>query len=122
MDWLRDENREDGPAGYIGFAVSARMSPALRAAIEAVPEAQWESYGKPDTEVIRQCADVLFVPNEHSERKNLQPLRYVAVRITGGQCGRPFRSVCVSCFSTPPADWYTMHAERYFVWPPACSV
>src|SRR5438128_4039237 len=46
MDWLRDENREDGPAGYIGFAVSARMSPALRAAIEAVPEAQWEDYGK----------------------------------------------------------------------------
>jgi hypothetical protein len=37
--------------------------------------------------VIRECADVLFAPNEHSERKGLQPLRYVAVRIRRRQGG-----------------------------------
>jgi hypothetical protein len=44
-------------------------------------------YGKPDTEVTRECADVVFVPNEHSEHKDLQPLRYVAVRIRHKQGG-----------------------------------
>lgn len=38
VNWLRDENREGGPQGKIGFAISARMSEALHAAIGAVPE------------------------------------------------------------------------------------
>ena len=46
-----------------------------------------EAYGKPDAEMIRECADVRFVPNEHSEKKDLQPLRYVAVRIRRRQGG-----------------------------------
>jgi len=87
VDWLRNEKREDGPRGFIGFAISARMSPALRTAVKAVAEGQWEPYGRPDAEVIRECADVLFVPNEHSEKKDLRPLRYVAVRIRRRQGG-----------------------------------
>jgi hypothetical protein len=63
------------------------MSPALRSAVKAVDEGQWAPYGKADTEVVRECADVLFVPNEHSEHKDLQPLRYVAVRIRHRQGG-----------------------------------
>jgi hypothetical protein len=87
VDWLRNEQREEGPQGFIGFAISARMSPALRTAVKAVEEGKWEPYGKADTEVTRECADVLFVPNEHSEQKDLQPLRYVAVRIRRRQGG-----------------------------------
>lgn len=87
IDWLRDEKRLDGPQGFIGFAVSARMSPALRQAVQAVPEGQWEAYGKPEVEAIRECADVVFIPNEHSERKDSQPLRYVAIRIRQRQGG-----------------------------------
>jgi hypothetical protein len=33
LRWLLNEERADGPAGFIGFAVSARMSDALHAAI-----------------------------------------------------------------------------------------
>ena len=87
VDWLRNEKREHGPKGFIGFAISARMSPALLTAVKAVADSQWEPYGKADTEVIRECADVLFVPNEHSEKKDLQPLRYVAVRLRRRQGG-----------------------------------
>jgi hypothetical protein len=87
IDWLRDEKRLDGPQGFIGFGVSARMSPALREAVAAMPEGQWEAYGKPDAEVTRECADVLFVPNEPSEKKDSQPLRYVAIRIRQRQGG-----------------------------------
>ena len=81
VNWLRDEQRAGGPRGRIGFAISARMSEPLHAAIQALPEAAWESYGDPHPAEIRECADVPFVPGEKTEKKDLQPLRYVAIRI-----------------------------------------
>jgi Transposase DDE domain group 1 len=47
MNWLRDERREGGPRGKIGFAISARMSEALHQAIQAVPESEWNASGEP---------------------------------------------------------------------------
>jgi hypothetical protein len=46
INWLRDESRAEGPKGFIGFAISARMSEALHKAIEKVPEEAWVPYGK----------------------------------------------------------------------------
>jgi hypothetical protein len=81
LDWLRNEERAGGPKGRIGFAVSARMSEALHAAIVQIPEPNWLSYGQPHPNEIRECAEVDFVPGERSERKDAEPLRYVAIRI-----------------------------------------
>lgn len=81
VNWLRDEKREGGPQDRIGFAISARMSEALHTAILAQPEQKWDRYGDPHPEEIRECADVPFVPGEKSEKKDTQPLRYVAIRI-----------------------------------------
>jgi hypothetical protein len=81
LQWLRDEKRADGPQGFIGFAISARMSEGLHQAILQIPEAGWETYGEPHTKEIRECAEVDFVPGEKSEHKETQPLRYVAIRI-----------------------------------------
>jgi hypothetical protein len=81
VNWLRDEKRADGPQGFIGFAISARMSEALREAVVQIPEAAWQAYGKPSSSEFRECAEVDFVPGEKSEHKNTQPLRYVALRI-----------------------------------------
>jgi len=81
INWLREEERAEGPRGRIGFAISARMSEALHRAIAQVPEAAWEPYGKPHPVEIRECAEVSFVPGEKSEHKDTQPLRYVAIRI-----------------------------------------
>lgn len=81
VDWLRDEQRADGPQGFIGFAISARMSDALHKAILQVPEGQWEVYGEPHAQEIRECAEIDFVPGEKSEHKDTKPLRYVAIRI-----------------------------------------
>jgi len=81
VNWLRDERRPGGPAGRIGFAISARMSEALHAAIEAVPESEWVPYGELHPTETRECVDVPFVPSEKSEKKDTQPLRYVAIRI-----------------------------------------
>jgi hypothetical protein len=85
VNWLRDEQRSGGPPGRIGFALSARMSEALRAAIQAVPEGEWKPYGKPHPAEIRECAEVPFVPAEKLEKKHTQPLRYVAIRIRKAQ-------------------------------------
>ena len=81
IHWLRDEKRVEGPAGFIGFAISAKMSDALHTAIGKVPESGWAAYGKEHTAEIRECAEVSFVPGEKSERKDTQPLRYIAIRI-----------------------------------------
>jgi len=81
VDWLREEQRADGPQGFIGFAISARMSEALHKAILQVPEGQWEVYGEPHAQEIRECAEIDFVPGEKSEHKDTKPLRYVAIRI-----------------------------------------
>jgi len=62
IDWLRDPARANGPRGLIQFAVSARMSPALRAAVEQVPEAAWLPYGTEHPNEVRDCAEVDFVP------------------------------------------------------------
>ena len=81
LQWLGDEKRADGPQGFIGFAISARMSEALHQAILQIPETGWEAYGEPHAKEIRECAEVDFVPGEKSEHKQTQPLRYVAIRI-----------------------------------------
>jgi len=81
LRWLRDEKRAQGPQGFIGFAVSARMTEALHQAILRVREEDWQAYGKPHANEIRECAEVDFVPGEKTERKDSLPLRYVAIRI-----------------------------------------
>lgn len=53
LTWLRDEKRADGPQGLIGFAVSARMSPALHEEIVATPQAQWQLYSQDSTAIKR---------------------------------------------------------------------
>jgi hypothetical protein len=81
IQWLRDEKRAEGPQGFIGFAISARMSDALHRAILQIPEQDWQPYGELHASEIRECAEVEFVPGEKSEHKDTQPLRYVAIRI-----------------------------------------
>jgi hypothetical protein len=80
LSWLRDEKREGGPAGRIGFAVSARMNAALRAEIVALPEKQWQPYQE-DSAAIKECAEVDYVPEESAKNTYREPLRYVALRI-----------------------------------------
>ncbi len=80
INWLRDAERQGGPRGFIGFAISARMSQALHAAIVALPEEAWQPE-KSEEGAERHSAEVPFVPGEKTEKKNLDPLRYVAVRV-----------------------------------------
>jgi len=57
ISWLRDEQRADGPQGFIGFAISARMSDALHQGHPASPGiglgSLWEAAHPRDTGVRR---------------------------------------------------------------------
>jgi hypothetical protein len=92
LNWLRDANREAGPKGFIGFAASARMSEELSKALKAAPEAAWNTFGKESDGTLRQWAEVDFVPGEKVEKKDIEPLRYVGLRLLkpqGERSGRP---------------------------------
>jgi hypothetical protein len=73
----------EGPKGKIGFAISARMSKALAAAIREIPAESWTPYQGAGEEVdeLRDWAEVPFVPADKSEHRDSKPLRYVAIRV-----------------------------------------
>jgi len=115
VNWLGDEQRAGGPGGRIGFAISARMSEPLQAAIRGVPESAWEPYGASHPGEIRECSDVPFVPGEKTEKKDLQPLRYVAIRIRKQQ-GELFEDgSAVRHFAVLSNRW-ELKAARLIAW------
>jgi hypothetical protein len=63
------------------FAVSADMSVQLRQAIEALPKDAWRMWYTEQGGMIRECAEVPFIPARRNEKKGSQPYRYLAVRI-----------------------------------------
>jgi hypothetical protein len=69
INWLRDEEREGGPRGFIGLAISARMSEALHKAILMVREESWQAYREAHAREIRECAEVSFVPGRNRNIK-----------------------------------------------------
>ncbi len=81
LDRLRDENRETGPKGRIGFAVSAPMLQPLKDAIEALGENAWLPY-REDSEAWWECAAVDYSPQQPGSR---EPLRYLAMRVSKKQ-------------------------------------
>lgn len=81
VEWLLNPEREGGPKGFIGFAISARMSPQLKAAVKNIPEENWESCPSTREDVIRQCAEVDFVQWMPTERRDSPAVRYIALRL-----------------------------------------
>lgn len=85
LDWLRDGERAGGPRGLIGFAVSAVMSQPLREEIVAMEEERWQPYSE-DGEAVKEWANCDYCPGE-KQRRNREPLRYIALRIRKRQGG-----------------------------------
>jgi hypothetical protein len=81
LNWLKDPERAREPGGAIEFAVSAVMSPELKAAVQQVAESGWKTFGKEEDGTLRQWAEVDFVPGDKTEYKDSEPLRYVGLRL-----------------------------------------
>lgn len=87
------------------FAVSADMSPQLRAAVVALPEDAWHAWTEEGGGVVREWAEVAYVPSRTAERKNQRPYRYVAIRVRQTQ-GRLFGDgTPVKHFAVVTNDW-----------------
>jgi hypothetical protein len=86
LQWLADPRRPGGPAGPIGFTISADMTAPLHALCAAVPEATWAVLEERAEETVR-CAEVEFTPGDWS--KAAWPLRYLVLQIRKTQ-GRLF--------------------------------
>src|SRR5512138_1636730 len=80
LKWLRNRKREDGPEGFIGFVVSARMSESLREKIGLIPESGWRPY-REDSEVICECAELPWDPVERKAGEVLDDVRYLTIRV-----------------------------------------
>jgi hypothetical protein len=82
LRWLANEDREEGPKGFVGFSISADMSKELRALCVEVPDDGWALVEERAHETVF-VAEVEFTPGDWS--KKAQPLRYVAVKFVGRQ-------------------------------------
>ena len=67
------------------FAVSADMSPQLRAAIVGLAEEPWQRWKSEKGDKVREWAEVPYVPSRKVERKEAPVYRYVAVRVRPAQ-------------------------------------
>lgn len=86
MKWLRNRQREDGPEGFIGFAISARMSESLRDKIRMLPEAGWRAY-REDAQVTCEYAELPWDPMERKVDEVLDQVRYLVIRVRQRQGG-----------------------------------
>ena len=63
------------------FAVSADLSPQLKQAVAALPETAWQAWKQEARGTVREWAAVAYVPSRVGEQRDLQPYRYVAIRV-----------------------------------------
>lgn len=89
------------------FAVSADMSPALRREIEALPPQDWHFWTQERNGVVREWAEVPFVPGRPSERLDIKPYRYVAIRVRSAQGVLFGDGNTVKHFAVVTNDWET---------------
>lgn len=61
--------------------MSADMTPQLREEIEKLAEDAWNIWKTEKGGVIREWAEVAYVPSRRGEKKDSQPYRYLAVRL-----------------------------------------
>jgi hypothetical protein len=85
LEWLSAPARAKEPGGAIEFAVSADMSVPLRKVAVAVPEKQWKTLRQESNRVLRQWAELAYVPSARYEHKDSQPLRYIGLRLVKPQ-------------------------------------
>ena len=64
-----------------GFAVSADMSQQLKQEIERLPGDTWRLWKTDKGGLVREWAEVPYVPSLVNERKESVPYRYVAIRV-----------------------------------------
>ncbi|MBI3967453.1 MAG: transposase, partial [Chloroflexi bacterium] len=89
------------------FAVSADMSPHLRAAIQALPPDAWQFWAAEAKGAVREWAEVVYVPSRATEKKTSAPFRYLAIRVRSAQGVLFGDGATVKLFAVVTNDWTT---------------
>ena len=87
------------------FAVSADMSPQLRRAIGELGLGEWQDWQTDKTGVVREWAEVAYVPSRSVEKKDLKPYRYLAIRVRSPQGVLFSDGTGVKLFAVVTNDW-----------------
>jgi hypothetical protein len=89
------------------FAVSADMTPQLRAAIVDLPPGAWHFWAEEPGGFVREWAEVPYVPTRVPEYRDSRPYRYLAIRIRPPQ-GMLFGDGSrIKHFAVVTNDWET---------------
>jgi len=97
------------------FAVSADMSPALRREIADLAPEEWHLWTVERGGVVREWAEVPYVPSRASEHKDTRPYRYVAIRVRAAQGTFFADGNTAKYFAIVSNDWET-NGQRLLEW------
>ena len=97
------------------FAVSADMSPQLRGEIVALEPEAWHFWKQEAPGVVREWAEVPFVPSRVGEKRDTQPYRYLAIRVRTPQGVLFGDGNSVKHFAVVTNDWET-EGETLLTW------
>ncbi len=115
LRWLGNGKRVGGPEGFIGFAVSARMSESLQERIRMLPEALWKPY-REETDAVLECAEILnWDPLEKRAGEELDEVRYLVIRVRGRQ-GQLFGGRTTKHFAVVTNIWGKWTARQVLEW------
>lgn len=89
------------------FAVSADMSPQLKQEIVGLPFEAWQPWAVEAKGVVREWAEVPYVPSQASEKKATKPYRYLAIRVRTPQGVLFGDGSTVKHFAVVTNDWAT---------------
>jgi hypothetical protein len=97
------------------FAVSADMSPQLRQEVEGLGPDDWQIWKVESDGFVRDWAEAPYVPSRRSEKRDLKPNRYLAIRIRPPQ-GQLFSDGNkVKLFAVVTNDW-EMGGQDLLAW------
>ncbi len=115
LHWLRDEQRPEGPAGKITFAVRVRMTGSLKQHIQRIDGTLWKPY-RQNSQSEAECVDVLnYWPEDDERPEGATPLRYVTIRVRFRQGGW-FADVSeVKYFAVASNEW-DWSAQKLLEW------
>jgi hypothetical protein len=112
LKWLADPQRPGGPAGPIGFTISADMTEPLHSVCTALPKPAWALFEERPDETV-ECSEVEFFPGDW--RKDAEPLRYVALRIRKRQ-GQLFASGATTKYLAVVSNRWDLDAPTLLRW------
>lgn len=114
LKWLRNRQREAGPEGFIGFAISVRMSESLKQKIGLIPESGWRPY-REDAELICECAELPWDPAERKAGEVLDEVRYLVIRMRQRQ-GTLFEDGVLTKHFAVVTNRFDFDAKRLLEW------